>query len=123
MRLTNNFTSEEFDCRDGTKIPDILFPNVVELARNLQCLRDHLGEPVHIISGYRHNEYNRKVGGVTGSQHLQAKAADISVKSLTPIQLGVVIEALIKAGEITQGGLGIYPGFVHYDIRGTRFRW
>jgi len=24
---------------------------------------------------------------------------------------------------MTEGGIGIYKGFVHYDIRGTKARW
>lgn len=123
MKLTPNFDLEEFHCRDGTKVPPELMPNVRELAANLQILRDEIGEPVHINSAYRHKAYNKKIGGVPSSQHIQAKAADITVKSYTPKQLAAVVERLIKAGRMKQGGLGIYPGFTHYDVRGTKARW
>ena len=33
------------------------------------------------------------------------------------------IEKLIKEGKMKQGGIGIYKGFIHYDIRGTKARW
>lgn len=123
MKLTKNFDREEFDCNDGTIIPDELMPNVIELAKNLQVLRDDIGEPVRLNSGYRHKAYNKKIGGVPSSQHILAKAADITAKSFTPKQLAARIEKLIKAGKMRQGGIGIYPGFTHYDIRGTKARW
>ena len=122
-RLTPNFYLEEFACRDGTKVPAHLIPNVRKVAAYLQVLRDELGEPININSGYRTKSYNKKVGGVPRSQHLQAKAADITVRSKTPKQLAAIIERLIKAGRMKQGGLGIYPSFVHYDVRGTKARW
>lgn len=123
MQLTKNFTREEFDCKDGTKVPASLMGNIQELANNIQVLRDHLGEPVHIISGYRTPAYNKAVGGVKNSQHPKGKAGDVAVKSLTPRQLAVKIESLILAKKMKQGGIGIYKGFVHYDIRGTKARW
>lgn len=124
MELTKDFNLIEFACKDGTPVPQELYANVKELAKNLQVLRDHIKEPVYISgSGYRTPSHNKKVGGAKLSQHLQAKAADISVKSKTPKQLAVVIEKLIAEGKMKQGGIGIYPGFVHYDIRGTKARW
>lgn len=123
MKLTQNFDSKEFDCHDGTIVPDVLMPNLKELAKNLQVLRDYLGEPIHVNSGYRTVAYNLSIGGKPKSQHLKAKAADITVKSKTPKQLAVIIERLIREKKMKQGGLGIYPGFVHYDIRGVKARW
>ena len=124
MKLTKNFNSEEFDCNDGTKVPNEFMPNLIELAKNLQALRDYLNEPVLITgSGYRTPTHNKKVGGAVNSEHLTASAADINVKSKTPYQLGKLIENLINKGIMKQGGIGSYKGFVHYDIRGTKARW
>lgn len=124
MKLTKDFHLSEFDCKDGTPVPDEYFDNVFELAVNLQVLREEIDEPVFISgSGYRTKSHNKKVGGAKNSQHLVAKAADISVKSKTPKELAEVIEKLISEKKMKQGGIGIYPGFVHYDIRGTKARW
>lgn len=123
MKLTKNFDSAEFDCRDGTKVPAELMANVQELADNLQVLRDDIGEPIHVNSGYRTPRYNARIGGAPKSKHLKAQAGDITAKSFTPKQLAARIEKLIKAGKMKQGGLGIYPGFTHYDVRGTKARW
>jgi uncharacterized protein YcbK (DUF882 family) len=124
MKLTKNFSRQEFDCKDGTKVPDELLPNLQELANNLQVLRDHLGVTITVTgSGYRTPSHNRKVGGAKESLHLVAKAGDINAKGFTPAKLYSEIEKLIHSGKMKQGGLGLYKGFVHYDIRGTKARW
>src|SRR5690606_20398480 len=118
MELTKNFNREEFDCKDGTPVPPQYIGNVMELADNLQVLRDHIGEPVMVTgSGYRTPSHNKKVGGAPLSQHLTASGADINAKGYSPKGLAAIIEQLIAEGKMKQGGLGVYPGFVHYDIR------
>lgn len=123
MQLTKNFHLSEFHCRDGTKVPAELLPNVRELAANLQVIRDTIGEPLHVNSGYRTITYNRSIGGAPKSQHLKAKAGDITAKSYTPKQLAAVVERLIKARKINIKGIGLYPGFVHVDTRKQYARW
>lgn len=123
MQLTKNFNISEFNCRDGRVIPEALLPNVRKLAENLQVLRDEIGEPIHINSCYRPEDYNKKVGGKPNSQHLTASAADITCKSKTPKQLAAVVEKLIKEKKLWFGGIGIYPGFIHVDIRKNTARW
>ena len=51
------------------------------------------------------------------------KAADISIKGLSSLEVYKTIERLIENGDMLQGGLGLYDTFVHYDIRGERARW
>lgn len=124
MQITKNFNSTEFDCKDGTPVPVQFLGNLKELAENLQVLRDFIKEPVLITgSGYRTPSHNKKVGGAKESQHLTASGADINAKNYTPKDLAKVIEKLIAEGKMKQGGIGIYKGFVHYDIRGTKARW
>jgi uncharacterized protein YcbK (DUF882 family) len=123
MKLTENFSLAEFACKDGSPVPQELIPNVQLLAENLQVLRDFLGEPIHVNSGYRTPAYNAKIGGEPNSFHKKAMASDITVKSKTPKQLHTIIEKLIAEKKMKQGGLGLYPGFVHYDVRGTKARW
>lgn len=122
MKLTKSFQLSEFACNDGTQVPEILIPNVKELAKNLQVLRDEIGESLTINSGYRSPSWNKKIGGVKSSMHLKAMASDLVCKSLTPKQLKAVIEKLIKEGKMKNGGIGLYPSFVHYDIGDAR-RW
>ena len=122
-QLTKNFKLSEFRCRDGSDVPEELMENVVELAQNLQVLRDHIGKPINIISGYRSPSYNRKIGGARRSQHMSAKAADIKIKGLTPAEIKDIIVELVKSGEMKSGGIGLYTTFVHYDVRGRNARW
>lgn len=121
---STNFKLAEFDCTDGTAVPAEYYPNVQKLMKQLETLRSELGGAgITINSSYRTVAHNKKVGGKSNSQHLYAKAADIAVKGYTPEQVHTKIEALIKAGKMTQGGLGLYNTFVHYDIRGNKARW
>lgn len=123
MRITENFSLSEFDCKDGSELPIALLPNVLDLADNLQVLRDYLGVPISINSAYRSLEHNRKIKGSTKSQHLLAKAADIVVKSKSPDEVANIIKYLISEGKMVQGGLKAYDTFTHYDIRGYKARW
>lgn len=123
MQLTKNFLLSEFSCHDGTPVPLELQLNVFKLADNLQVLRDEIGEGIRINSGYRTPAWNKKINGAKYSYHLTAMAADINVKSKSPKQVAAVIERLIEAGKMLQGGLGIYPSWVHYDVRGIKARW
>lgn len=122
-QLTKNFHIDEFACHDGTTVPAELYGNVLELAENLQALRDKIGKPIKIISGYRHLEYNKKIGGARKSQHMDAMAADIKVKGIGPAKMAVIIEEAIAEGVMKKGGVGRYPTFTHYDIRGKNARW
>lgn len=127
MKLTKNFNREEFDCKDGTVVPDKYLLNLQKLADNLQVLRDYLEVSVTVTgSGYRTEAHNKKVDGAKFSEHLTASAADINAEGYEPKQLAGVIELLILKGKMKQGGIGIYTKkahFVHYDIRGTKARW
>ena len=51
------------------------------------------------------------------------KAADIRINGVTSKEIKDVILKLIDEGKISQGGVGSYPGFVHYDVRGVKARW
>lgn len=62
------------------KIADARYvANIYTLADNvLDPLRDILGVPIYINSGYRCKVLNEAVGGSDKSQHMQGLAADIS---------------------------------------------
>jgi uncharacterized protein YcbK (DUF882 family) len=122
-QLTPNFHIREFKCNDGSKVPEALEANVRLLATQLQALRDHIGIPIHLNSAYRTEAYNASIGGSPKSQHKLAKASDLTTQKYTPKQLATIIKKLIKEGKMMQGGVGIYPSFVHYDCRGTEARW
>lgn len=109
----SNFQIKEFACHDSSD--KVLVDS--ELIEKLQIIREHFNSPVIINSGYRTDAYNRKVGGVGGSQHTLGKAADIVVKN-------VKIDEVVKFAE-TVGfrGIGRYKDFVHVDTRQNRSYW
>ncbi len=136
--LTRNFHIDEWRCKDKrrTPVPEKYYANVLRCARNLQVLRDDINYhkrpklapagvdiAIHINSGYRTPEWNDQVGGADASKHMIALAADITCKWLTPRQIANRIERLIREGKMMEGGLEVYPGFTHYDPRGTKARW
>ena len=123
MDLTKDFTAEEFASKDGAVTPPEILFNLQILANNLQVLRGFIRDPIHINSGYRSAAHNTKIGGKPKSQHLLGKAADITMKNYTPIEVAGIIKVLIKRGEMLMGGLKAYPGFTHYDIRGKEAVW
>ena len=98
--------------------------NVQKLANQLQALRNVVGNPIKINSGYRCPDYNDNVvKGAKNSQHKLGKAADIVIEEMTPQETFELIDLLINEGELLQGGLSAYATFTHYDIRKTKARW
>jgi hypothetical protein len=88
MKLSKNFSLEEM-CRSNTAsvrgLPNVpnaeQVKNLQHLCENvLQPLRDHLGKPVVINSGFRSQAVNMAVGGAKNSQHTKGEAADIKCK-------------------------------------------
>jgi uncharacterized protein YcbK (DUF882 family) len=123
IQLTKNFNLSEFHCRNGIWVPALYYPNVNKLAFNLQVLRDHIKKPIIINSGYRTKQYNKDHGGSPFSQHLKAGAADFKIPGISNYVIHRMIEELIFEEFMSQGGLGLYDEFIHYDVRGFRARW
>ena len=48
----------------------------------LDPARERLGEPIYINSGFRSKELNKKVGGVSTSQHCKGEAVDCWCKHM-----------------------------------------
>jgi len=124
--MTKNFKLKEFKCKCGCDMPLEVYENIIKLSNQLQFLRDYTGRPITINSAYRCPKHNAKISGSSKkSQHMLGKAADITIQSLKPAQVFIIIEDLIDMGHMLQGGLGLYEkkGFTHYDIRKTKARW
>ena len=114
-KLSTNFQVKEFACKDGSD--KILIDT--ELVSVLQKIRDHFGKTVTINSAYRNAAYNKKVGGVSNSQHTKGTAADIVVKDVDPSDVARFAEYVMP----NKGGIGLYSNFVHVDVRAKRSRW
>ena len=123
--MTDHFSSEEFESKDGTKYPEEWFLyRLKPLCCVLEKIRALTNQPLFISSGYRSRVYNaalyRKMGKptTTKSMHCEGLAADIHLTGMTANQLHIAIEHLIEKKVIPNGGVGVYPTFVHYDLRG-----
>jgi len=85
--ITMHFTIDELYASQTAKargiknkpgVPEII--NLVYLAAYvLEPLREAMGEPIKIGSGYRCPALNRAVGGVANSQHMKGQAADLCI--------------------------------------------
>jgi uncharacterized protein YcbK (DUF882 family) len=120
---TKNFKPNEMNSRVSGQVPEHLCDNAQELLENLQILRDELNAPITIISGWRSKLHNDQVGGAKNSQHLYARAADVKVKGMHPVDVYNKILELIKTGKMKKGGVGLYGSWVHYDTRGRLTTW
>lgn len=124
MQLTNNFNLSEFQCKCGCEMPDGVLVNIKRLAKELQYIREYLDEPIKLTNAYRCESHNKTIKGSSDkSQHLLGKAADIQCKKIEPNVMADLIEDLINKKYISEGGVGRYNTFTHYDIRGVKARW
>ena len=118
LNLSEHFIVKEFACKDGSdKI--LIDTNLIPI---LESIREYFNSPVYIMSGYRTEEYNKKVSNTKESQHCKGKAVDIRVAGVSPIAVALLCEyALLR----TTGGIGLYKGqgFVHIDTREKMTRW
>jgi lysozyme len=123
-----NFTAAEFFFRGAsdaklqlnTDPPAALWPNMETTAKVLQEARKRYGKPIRITSAYRDAAYNRKIGGVANSTHVQFNALDLVTDK--PAALYLILLDLRREGAF-KGGLGLYRSFVHLDSRGHNATW
>lgn len=123
-----NFTAREFFYRGAgdeklklnTDPPPALWPNMERTAKTLQLARTRLGKPIRITSAYRSPAYNKRIGGVSNSTHVQFNALDLVTAK--PATLYLVLLDLRREGAF-KGGLGLYSSFVHLDTRGHNATW
>lgn len=95
MNLTPHFTIEELTHSDmasrrgiDNQPPADVLPRLVALAQKLEEVRDLVGAPLVIHSGYRSPAVNRAVGGSTLSAHCNGYAADFIAPAFgTPRQI------------------------------------
>ena len=114
-KLSANFVVSEFACKDGSD--KVLIDT--ELVEILQKIRNYFGKPIIITSAYRNDTYNRKIGGVSNSQHVKGTAADICISTVEPAEIAKYAEYIMPG----KGGIGLYSNFVHVDVRANRSRW
>jgi uncharacterized protein YcbK (DUF882 family) len=106
-----HFKFEEFVKEEGGFIDS-------DLVLMLDMLRDAVGFPIIITSGYRSEQRNIEVGGAKRSYHLKGEAVDIATGHLAPSD---VYKLLKYAFMIGFKGIIVYPQHLHLDIRPLEF--
>ena len=125
---TRNFKVSEFTCHCGCGANKI-DQRVINMA---QTIRDALGVPVHVNSGYRCEAHNTRVGGAKkkygkngkliskGSKHMYGLAADLSC-SLGAVKMFETVKKLKAEGKLPDLDYCIrYKTFIHIDCGGKR---
>ena len=127
VKDTKNFQVSEFACKCCGQ--NHIDQRVLDMA---QTIRDELGVPVRVNSGYRCEEHNRRVGGVMkkydkagkliskGSNHMYGLAADLSC-SLGAAKMFETVKKLHAEGKLPDLDYCIrYKTFIHIDCGGKR---
>lgn len=89
MIITKNLTLQELINSDTAKARGIdnsptneHLRNLIDISNNVfQPLRDAIGKPIRISSGYRSEKLNKAVGGSKTSQHNKGQALDLVATS------------------------------------------
>ena len=120
QELTPHFTLEELVFSqtaarlgiDNTP-PQAVVENLKALANGLEQVRELLGCPVNINSGYRSEELNAKIGGVKNCANTEGFAADFTAKEFgTPKQICEAIAASkIQFDQLIQEGTWVHISF------------
>ena len=125
--LSPHFTIEEFVySRTAIEHGILNLPSEAQIAsirslvtHVLQPLRDRLGEPIAILSGFRNPVVNDLVGGVSTSQHTLGEAADCFIAQGPAHLLQVLRESRLP---FDQAILYKRKKFLHISYREGRCR-
>jgi uncharacterized protein YcbK (DUF882 family) len=119
--INNWFKTKEFECKCTNK-ECIEQKIAVELITRLTVIREYTKSPMRITSGFRCSEHQQAIrnSGVSTvvakkSTHEKGDAADISVSSLTSLNLLPIAEKQFKS-------IGIANNFIHVDLRDDKIR-
>lgn len=121
MQLTRSFSLAELTVTNQ-RVPNTPSNKEIENLRALavhilQPLRDFIGRPIIVNSGFRSLQVNRLVGGSATSQHVLGQAADIVVEGMSPLELAKIIAEM----ELPYDQLIREPTWVHVSY-GPRHR-
>lgn len=89
-----HFKVKEFACKDGSQV--VFIDDY--LVSILDILRNQVGKPVHINSGYRTPTRNKAVGGAKYSYHMRGMAADIRVEGMTAKEIANKLKKSSRVG-------------------------
>lgn len=113
-KIGQHFKVKEFACKDGSQV--VFIDNY--LVSILDILRNQVGKPVIITSGYRTPTRNKAVDGAKYSYHMRGMAADIRIKGMTAKEIANKLDKIIP----NECGIIVYNTWVHIDTRTKKYR-
>lgn len=97
--LTYSYTAKKYNI-DNTP-SKMQISELTRLCQDiLEPIRQKVGKPIIISSGFRCKALNERIGGAKNSDHMYACAADIKCKGITVKELFDIIVDMIKNNEI-----------------------
>ena len=136
--ITMHFTIEELCASQTAKVKGISnTPNMQQMinlvyltAYVLEPLRVAMGEPIKIGSGFRCQQLNKAVGGVTNSQHMKGQAADLCIdgdikkgkKWFAYIRDHLPFDQLIWEKNPKTGNYWVHVSFIYPDFGKNRHK-
>lgn len=113
-KIGQHFKVKEFACKDGSQVVFI----DEHLVSILDILRNQIGKPIIVTSGYRTPEWNKKSNGAKYSYHMRGMAADIRTNEISAKELANRLNKIVP----DECGIIVYKSWVHFDVRTSKYR-
>lgn len=118
--ITGHFKTTEYNMDGSTDC--FMDADTLSFIHCIEEFRRWLGMPMHVHSWYRSYAVNKKVGGISTSNHLKGTAMDWHCKS--PINTANFIKYVTKWNEICKANgrvpeAGIYSWGYHFGIQNS----
>lgn len=114
-KIGQHFKVREFACKDGSQV--VFIDDCLVFI--LDILRNQVGKPVYINSGYRTPTRNKEVDGAKYSYHMRGMAADIRINGMTAKEIAKKLNKIVPPDEY---GIIVYASWVHVDTRPNKYR-
>lgn len=111
--FVNSKTADSLNL-DNTPLSPYVLGNLASLWYTLDLIREELGFPIIINSGYRCAKLNQAVGGVKNSLHLKGRAADIRTNYENMQKLRDILLRYYNNGDLSE--LKDYSTYFHVAL-------
>jgi len=118
-KITEHFLYEDIKCPCCDRLK--IIPRMYKHMELLEELREALGFPIIINSGYRCPRHNEEVNGTKNSQHMTF-ATDVRPKWGKGFKAKLIAMEKI-AKNLGFRGIGTYSYFIHLDLREEKAFW
>lgn len=115
MLATQTFNGNGVDYNCESLTPEI-YNNLVNTCKHLEVLRERLGRPVRINSGFRCKKVNDAVGGAPKSSHLDGCAADIPFGDFTTEEYDILLDFCRNYDSVKYYEIGLTSFYFHISF-------